>query len=73
MVSIDENFKKAVGERLRSLRLKNKYTIENLITKLQNDYFICIDEKSIRRYEKGEFLPKIDNLICLVEILLYFH
>jgi len=50
------------------LRNKNKLTIGDLVEKLQNEHYIDIDEKSIRRYEKGEFLPKIDNLICLAEI-----
>ena len=65
---INEEFKLNVGIRLNELRKKNKLTINELIEKLQNEYYIDIDEKSIRRYEKGEFLPKIDNLICLAEI-----
>ena len=65
---INEEFKLKVGIRLKELRNKNKLTINELIEKLQNEYYIDIDEKSIRRYEKGEFLPKIDNLICLAEI-----
>ena len=65
---INEEFKLKVGIRLNELRKKNKLTINELIEKLQNEYYIDIDEKSIRRYEKGEFLPKIDNLICLAEI-----
>lgn len=65
---INEDFKKSVGARLKELRNKNNLTISILLEKLQNEYYIDIDEKSIRRYEKGEFLPKIDNLICLSEI-----
>ena len=65
---INEDFKLKVGRRLKELRNKNKLTIGDLIEKLQNEHYIDIDEKSIRRYEKGEFLPKIDNLICLTEI-----
>ena len=65
---INEDFKKSVGVRLKELRNKNKLTISDLVEKLQNEYYTDIDEKSIRRYEKGEFLPKIDNLICLAEI-----
>lgn len=65
---INEDFKKRVGARLKELRNKNNLTINVLLEKLQNEYYIDIDEKSIRRYEKGEFLPKIDNLICLSEI-----
>ena len=60
---INEDFKKSVGARLKELRNKNNLTISVLLEKLQNEYYIDIDEKSIRRYEKGEFLPKIDNLI----------
>ena len=65
---INEEFKSKVGKRLKDLRIKNKLTIDDLLEKLQIDHCIAIDEKSIRRYEKGEFLPKIDNLICLAEI-----
>jgi transcriptional regulator with XRE-family HTH domain len=65
---INEDFKKSVGARLKELRNKNNLTISVLLEKLQNEYYIDIDDKSIRRYEKGEFLPKIDNLICLSEI-----
>ena len=65
---INEEFKLNVGKRLKELRNKNKLTIEDLLERLQNEHYIDIDEKSIRRYEKGEFLPKIDNLICLAEI-----
>lgn len=65
---INEEFKLSVGKRLKELRNKNKLTINDLVEKLQNEHYIDIDEKSIRRYERGEFLPKIDNLICLAEI-----
>ena len=65
---INEEFKLSVGKRLKELRNKNNLTIDDLLDKLQNEHYIDIDEKSIRRYEKGEFLPKIDNLICLAEI-----
>lgn len=68
MITIDENLKKEVGARLRSLRVSNKLSIDALIDKLQNEYYLDIDEKTIRRYEKGEFLPKIDNLICFAEL-----
>ena len=65
---INEEFKKSVGTRLKELRNKNKLTISDLLEKLQNEHYIDFDEKSIRRYEKGDFLPKIDNLICLAEL-----
>jgi transcriptional regulator with XRE-family HTH domain len=68
MLTIDENFKINVGVRLKQLRENKHYTINKLLEIMQNDYYVEIDEKSIRRYEKGEFLPKIDNLICLAEI-----
>ena len=68
MIVIDDTFKKSVGKRLRELRNNKKLTIDKLLDILQNEYYINIDEKSIRRYEKGDFLPKIDNLICLAEI-----
>lgn len=67
MLTIDENFKINVGVRLKQLRENKHYTINKLLEIMQNDYYVEIDEKSIRRYEKGEFLPKIDNLICLAE------
>ncbi|MBO5286255.1 MAG: helix-turn-helix transcriptional regulator [Clostridia bacterium] len=65
---INEEFQLKVGERLKELRNKNKLTINGLIEKLQNEHYIDIDEKTIRRYEKGKFMPKIDNLICLAEV-----
>jgi len=65
---VDEQFKQNVGKRLKELRKKSKLTIGDLLEILQNEHYVDIDEKSIRRYEKGEFLPKIDNLICLAEI-----
>jgi transcriptional regulator with XRE-family HTH domain len=65
---VDEQFKQNVGKRLKELRKKSKLTIGELLETLQNEHYVDIDEKSIRRYEKGEFLPKIDNLICLAEI-----
>lgn len=68
MINIDENFKKDAGKRLNLLRKQNKLTIDELVEKLQNEYYIDIDEKSIRRYEKGDFLPKIDNLICFADL-----
>lgn len=67
MLTIDENFKINVGVRFKQLRENKHYTINKLLEIMQNDYYVEIDEKSIRRYEKGEFLPKIDNLICLAE------
>lgn len=67
MISIDEKFKKEIGQRLKQLRKDNKLSIEKLVDKMTENY-IDINEKSIRRYEKGEILPKIDNLIYLAEI-----
>lgn len=68
MIIIDDNFKSEIGKRLRFLRNQNGLTIDELVSILNNKYYICIDEKSIRRYEKGVFLPKIDNLIALSDI-----
>lgn len=68
MVCIDEAFKQNVGIRLKQLRKKYKYSINILSEKLSNEYFLNIDEKTIRRYEKGDFLPKIDNLIVFAEL-----
>ncbi|MBO5040021.1 MAG: helix-turn-helix transcriptional regulator [Clostridia bacterium] len=42
-------------------------TREKLVEILSNEYLVDIDKKSIQRYENGEFLPKIDNLIALAE------
>ena len=56
------------GKRLKELREKCNWTIDALCSKMSNEYFVSIDEKSIRRYEKGEFLPKIDNLIYFSEV-----
>ena len=65
---IDDKFKVQVGRRLRELRESQKLKINEVVEKLSNNYFLDVDEKSIRRYEKGEFLPKIDNLICFAEL-----
>ena len=68
MIKIDSFFKKNVGERLKNLRLKNKLTRRSLSEKIQKDFYLNIDPKTIERYESGAFLPKIDNLICLSEL-----
>ena len=69
MTTINDDFKIAVGQRLKALRKRKKLTLFELADKMCNEYHTTIDEKSIRRYESGENLPKIDNLICLAEIL----
>lgn len=68
MTIIDEEFKINVGNRLRELREHKGMAIKDVVKKLSGDYCCSIDEKSIRRYEKGDFLPKIDNLICIAEL-----
>ena len=68
MIVIDEKLKKAIGKRLKELRKTKHFTLEQLADKMCNEYYIEIDEKSLRRYERGDFLPKIDNLICFTEI-----
>ncbi len=68
MTVINDEFKKNVGKRLRKLREHHAFTINKVVEKLSNDYYSDIDEKSIRRYEKGEFLPKVDNLMNLAEL-----
>lgn len=67
MIAIDETFKKSIGNRLKELRKQKAYTVDTLVGKC-NKLYIDIDEKTIRRYEKGEFIPKIDNLIAFSEI-----
>ncbi len=68
MIIIDEKLKNEIGARLENLRKKYNYTITSIVEKLCNEYYLDIDEKTIRRYEKGEFLPKIDNLIVFSEL-----
>ena len=68
MTVINEEFKKNVGKRLQELRKHQNLTINEVVEKLSNDHYSDIDARSIRRYEKGEFLPKIDNLIALSEL-----
>ena len=68
MIVVNDEFKTGVGKRLRKLREGQELTINEVVERLSNNYFLDVDEKSIRRYEKGEFLPKIDNLICLAEL-----
>jgi transcriptional regulator with XRE-family HTH domain len=68
MIVVNDEFKTGVGKRLRKLREGQELTINEVVERLSNNYFLDVDEKSIRRYEKGDFLPKIDNLICLAEL-----
>ena len=68
MIVVNDEFKTGVGKRLRKLREGQELTINEVVERLSNNYFLDVDEKSIRRYEKGKFLPKIDNLICLAEL-----
>lgn len=68
MTIINDDFKKNVGERLQKLRKQKGLGIEDVVELLSRDYYCSINEKSIRRYEKGGTLPKIDNLICLAEL-----
>lgn len=68
MLVINEKFKAEVGKRLRELRERKGMTINEVVERLSNEYYSDVDEKSIRRYEKGEFLPKTDNLVCLAEL-----
>jgi transcriptional regulator with XRE-family HTH domain len=68
MSIINEEFYKSVGKRLFKLREAIGFTQKRVVEKLESDYYLTIDEKTLRRYEKGESLPKIDNLICLAEL-----
>lgn len=67
MTVINDDLKRNVGRRLRELRESKGLKIRNVVDELSKSYYCNMDEKSIRRYEKGEFLPKIDNLICFAE------
>ena len=67
MTVIDDKFKKELGKRLKILRKEKGLTQEELVEKLSTIFHIDIDEKSVRRYENGTYLPKIDNLIALSE------
>ena len=69
MITIDEKFKKEVGDRIKELRRSCGYTQSELAEKMTNEYHMSIDEKSISRYEKGENLPKLDNLIVMADAL----
>jgi len=68
MIVIDDKLKKEIGSRLANLRKQYNYTINNIIEKLCGEYYFDINEKTIRRYEKGDFLPKIDYLIAFSEL-----
>ena len=68
MSIINEEFYKSVGKRLFKLRDAVGFTQKKVVEKLESDYYLTINEKTLRRYEKGESLPKIDNLICLAEL-----
>jgi len=65
---IDNNFKIEVGERLKKLRVKKGYTQEDVIDNLEKKFNLVIGIRTLRRYEKGYELPKIDNLIELCNL-----
>mgnify|MGYP002524712835 CR=1 FL=1 len=67
MTIIDEKFKKEFGSRLQALRKNKNLTIDKFVETLSNEFHLDMDEKSVRRYECGEYLPKIDNLIAISE------
>ena len=58
---------KEIGKRLRALREKHGLTRDKLVEKIEVKCYSAISTKSIQRYEDGEILPKIDNLICFAE------
>lgn len=68
MVNNDDNFYKSVGSRLKKLREKKGYSIKKFVEILNAEYYCSIEEKTIRRYEKGDNMPKIDYLIVFSEI-----
>lgn len=53
------------GENIRSLRIENKITINNL-----QDILGFGTPQAIYKWQRGEALPTIDNLVILAEI---FH
>lgn len=68
MVIIDEKFMINVGRRLRKLREDKGFTRNQVVDILSKTFRWDIDEKSIRRHEKGEHLPKLDSLIYIAEL-----
>ena len=58
---------KEIGKRLRALREKHGLTRDKLVEKIEVKCYSAISTTSIQRYEDGEILPKIDNLICFAE------
>ena len=68
MTIINDDFKKDLGKRLQDLREQKGVTIKEVVDLLSRDYYCSINEKSIKRYEQGDSLPKIDNLICIAEL-----
>ncbi|MBS7276268.1 MAG: helix-turn-helix transcriptional regulator [Eubacteriales bacterium] len=67
MTVINKELKKEIGNRLRDLRKERGLSIEGMIELLCHKYQLAIDEKTIRRYENGTYMPKIDNIITLSE------
>ena len=56
-----------LGTKLKNLRKENKYTIKNIISKL-NEYNICVTEKSIYRWENNKVVPDIKTIHVLSNI-----
>ena len=59
MAIIDETFTKDLGERLKELREKLGLTQEGLAEKVK------VDVLTVSRWERGETLPKVDNIVYL--------
>lgn len=68
MVDINGAFKNEFGYRLKELRSKKGLSQKGLSDKL-SERGISIAERTISRYENGEALPGLENLIVLAEAL----
>ena len=67
MTTINEDFMKAVGKRIKELRENQNLTQVKLSNELLYRYNINIGDRSISRYETGQGLPETDNLIYLAD------
>jgi len=53
---------KATGSRIRDRRMKHRITLEQLAE------YCCVTPQAVCKWQRGEALPTIDNLMVLVDL-----
>lgn len=59
--------KKRIGEFLRELRLKNKWSQNEVLERFRDEYF-QVSVKAISDWENGKSIPEIEKLLFLAEL-----